>query len=67
MKRKDLVKMLNTLGWTAKRTAGSHEVFVHPRMMRPIPLPMHGADVILDRAARLVGRELVLSTVVLVG
>lgn len=45
MKRKDLVKMLNALGWTAKRTAGSHEVFVHPRMTRPIPLPMHGADV----------------------
>ena len=58
VKRADLVKRLAEMGWVSGRKGkGSHEIFVHPDMTRPIPVPTHGKDIpeplaktILDQA-----------------
>ena len=45
MKRDELIALLERKGWTlGRRGKGSHDVYVHPRMTRPIPVPRHKKD-----------------------
>jgi len=45
MKVKELFRRLLAQGWTEVRVKGSHRLFQHPRARRPIPVPVHGADI----------------------
>jgi len=65
MKRSELVRRLNELGWTSTRGGkGSHEIFAHPKGTRPIPVPKHSGEIpeplartILSQAIKNVNRD----------
>ncbi|HLG20146.1 MAG TPA: type II toxin-antitoxin system HicA family toxin [Bdellovibrionota bacterium] len=64
MKIRDLVAELNGGGWELDRIRGSHHVFVHPRAVRAITVPVHGNEIpdfyaksILKQAKRALRKE----------
>jgi predicted RNA binding protein YcfA (HicA-like mRNA interferase family) len=44
MKFRELVKELKQLGWTWDRANGGHQVFKHPKAIRPIIVPMDNKE-----------------------
>ena len=64
MKIRDLVAELNEKGWRLDRIRGSHHVFVHPKAIRSITVPVHGHEIpdfyaksILKQAGRALKKE----------
>jgi predicted RNA binding protein YcfA (HicA-like mRNA interferase family) len=39
---KQLLKLLEGQGWSAKRIRGSHHILRHPNIPDAIPIPVHG-------------------------
>ena len=43
-KAREVVKILQKLGYVQKRQTGSHLIMYHPKLKRIIPVPMHVKD-----------------------
>lgn len=39
MQSRELIKELETAGWTLQRFTGSHHVFTHPGCLHSVPVP----------------------------
>jgi len=60
LKSKDLIKVLDKLGYIEVRQTGSHKIFYHSVKKKIIPVPMHNKD--LKRGlVRAIIRELEIS------
>jgi len=44
VKPKELVRVLEQLGWRLDRVRGSHYILKHPTERRSIPVPVHNRD-----------------------
>lgn len=40
-KAREIIKVLEKLGYVSKRQTGSHVIMYHPKLKRIIPVPMH--------------------------
>lgn len=43
-KPREIVRILEKLGYRQKRQTGSHLMMYHPELKRIIPVPMHGKE-----------------------
>lgn len=43
-KAREIVKILQKLGYLKKRQTGSHLIMYHPKHKRTIPVPMHAKE-----------------------
>jgi predicted RNA binding protein YcfA (HicA-like mRNA interferase family) len=41
---RDLERLLGKMGFTLARVSGSHHIFVHPKVMRPVNIQRAGKD-----------------------
>lgn len=44
VKPKELIRVLEQLGWQLDRVRGSHYILKHPTERRSIPVPVHNGD-----------------------
>lgn len=44
-KSKEVISILQKLGFLKKRQTGSHSIMFHPKSQATIPVPMHAKDI----------------------